>query len=192
MTEEHPLDLALAGRLLVATPGLRDPSFERSVVLLLEHGDDGAVGVVLNRPLDVPVHRVLPAWSEAAPPAVIFSGGPVEQEGALAVAVAKRAAQGEPVEGFRPVRGRLGLLDLDADPSLSLAGLDGLRVFAGYAGWGAGQLEDELAESSWYLVDSELDDLLSEAPHGLWRAVLRRQGGDLGMVSTWTEDPEQN
>jgi putative transcriptional regulator len=189
VTGPEPLDLSLAGRLLVATPGLRDPHFARAVVLVLDHDVEGAVGVVLNHPLDVPVHHVLPAWSQAAPPAVLFSGGPVEQEGALGVAVAKQATQ---PDGFRLVRGRLGLLDLDADPTLSLAGLEGLRVFAGYAGWGSGQLEDELGEGSWYIVDSLPDDLLSELPEELWRSVLRRQGGDLAMVSTWTEDPELN
>ncbi|MCU0265010.1 MAG: YqgE/AlgH family protein [Actinomycetia bacterium] len=178
----------LAGRLLVATPGLRDPNFVRTVVFLLEAAADGAVGVVLNRPSTVPVDTVLPGWAAAVTGhGVLHQGGPVGLEGALGVAL---AAEGS--AGFRPVLGGVGLLDLDTPQELVAGSLRALRVFAGYSGWGAGQLEDELAEGAWYVVDALPGDVFTDDPAGLWRAVLRRQGGDLALVSTWTDDPDLN
>jgi putative transcriptional regulator len=88
--------------------------------------------------------------------------------------------------------GSLGLIDLDAPPELLSAGLRGLRIFAGYAGWGGGQLDDELAEGAWYVVDSEPLDAFSAAPEELWRVVLRRQRGELAFLSTYPPDPSLN
>lgn len=188
-----PSGPTLAGRLLVATPQLRDPNFVRTVVLLLEASAEGAVGVVLNRPSEVPVESVLPHWADAVTGSgVLHQGGPVGLDGALGVAL----ADGRPV-GFRPVQpGRghlgLGLLDLDVPHERVADALHALRVFAGYSGWGAGQLEDELEEGAWYVVPAEPADVFTDEPQGLWRAVLRRQGGDLALVSTWTDDPDLN
>ncbi len=180
--------LSLAGRLLVATPGLTDPNFAGSVVLLLQHDDDGALGVVLNRPSQLAVAQVLPGWAaEVTGDPVLHQGGPVGLDGALAVALAPAAPA-----GFKPVAAGLGILDLDTPPEEVAQALLAMRVFAGYSGWGSGQLEGELGEGAWYVVDARVDDVFTDDPDGLWRAVLRRQGGDLGMVSTWTPDPELN
>lgn len=178
----------LVGRLLVATPELRDPNFVRTVVFLLEANDDGAVGVVLNRPSEVPVGSVLPGWvDEVTGRGVLHQGGPVGLDGALGVAVAR-----EGTAGFRPVHAGVGLIDLDTPPEVVAGALRALRVFAGYSGWGAGQLEGELADGAWYVVDAQPADVFTDDPDGLWRAVLRRQGGDLALVSTWTDDPDLN
>ena len=128
-------DVVLEGRLLVATPVLEDPRFRRTVVLLLDHGDDGALGVVLNRPSDVPVDDVLGPWGQVVVGTpVLWYGGPVSTDSALALAAPRRGV--EP-EGFRPVgTSGLGLVDLDEDPETVSASVSAVRVYAGYAGLG--------------------------------------------------------
>jgi putative transcriptional regulator len=186
------MTVRLAGRLLVASPGLGDPNFVRTVVLLVEHGPEGALGLVLNRPTEVEVGSVLPEWADSATdPTVLFQGGPVGLDGVLALGLLSTVEPtgGGPV-GWRPLDSALGLVDLD-EPSVQPF-LGGLRLFAGYAGWGADQLEAELAEGAWYVVDAWHADVLTARPERLWRSVLRRQGGDLAMVSSWTDDPSRN
>ncbi|MDP3890184.1 YqgE/AlgH family protein [Nocardioides sp.] len=179
------------GMLLVATPALLDPNFARTVVLLLDADEQGALGVVLNRPSPILVADVLGDWVEVvAEPEVLFRGGPVGADGALAVG-SLRDPDDAPV-GFRAVFDRIGMLDLDTPVALVEGTLDALRVFAGYAGWGAGQLESEIEEGSWYVVPAEPGDLGREDLTDLWRDVLRRQPGELAWVSTRPVDPEQN
>jgi putative transcriptional regulator len=183
---------SMTGRLLVATPKLEDPNFARSVVLLLDHDDDGALGVVISRPTTVPVADVLPGWSDLVTvPDVLFSGGPVATDSALAVAVLGGAGDDTPI-GWKPLYPGAGLVDLDAPPELLAGVLDGMRVFAGYAGWGAGQLEGEIDEGAWYVVSAEPGDLLDPDAERLWRKVLRRQAGELAFVHTCPLDPTHN
>jgi putative transcriptional regulator len=184
------------GLLLVATPQLEDPNFRRSVVLLVEHDiGGGTLGVVLNRPTEVPLDRVLPPWAGLATgPAVVFQGGPVALEHPLALA--RLPGEDEPL-GWRALDGgaevaRVGVVDLEAPPGLLAAELLQLRVFAGYAGWSAGQLRGEVEEGSWYLVPAEAGDVFADRPERLWQDVLRRQGGDLAFVSTFPDDPTLN
>ncbi|MEE1928100.1 YqgE/AlgH family protein [Streptomyces sp. TRM 70351] len=200
---------SLTGRLLVATPALTDPNFERAVVLLLDHDEQGSLGVVLNRPTPVHVGDVLEPWAAlAGAPGVVFQGGPVSLDAALGVAIVPGAAgngstgaasaaappgaQGASPLGWRRVHGAIGLLDLDAPPEVLAAELGFLRIFVGYAGWGPGQLEEEVAEGAWYVVDSEPGDVSSPDPERLWRAVLRRQRGALALVATYPDDPTLN
>ena len=180
-----------AGMLLVATPALLDPNFADTVVLLLDVDENGALGVVLNRPSGVPVAEVLEGWGEVvAEPEVLFHGGPVSTEGALAVALL-RTEDDVPV-GFREITGQLGLVDLDTPVELLDGSLQGLRIFAGYAGWGAAQLDGEIAEGSWYVVPSQPFDVFRIDPAELWRDVLRRQPGELSWHSTRPVDPDLN
>jgi putative transcriptional regulator len=186
----------LTGRLLVATPELVGPEFERTVILVLEHApQSGALGVVLNRPMGVPVVAELPGWAGCdvlAEPAVLFSGGPVEDDSVLVLALAHPGAE---LGGLRPVGSRLVVVPVSVAPDEAQRWSEGVRVFAGYAGWGRGQLEGELAAGYWYVVDSEPSDLVDAEPSRLWRAVLRRQRGVqslLALVATWTPDPELN
>ncbi len=177
--------------LLVATPVLLDPNFADSVVLLLDADGDGALGVVINRPSGVPVSQVLDGWGEVVDePETLFVGGPVSPEGALAVGLLRPGSE-EPA-GFRPIVGRLGLIDLDAPVEELDPALEGMRIFAGYAGWAAGQLEVEIDEGSWYVVPAEVPDVFRHDPAGLWRDVLRRQPGELAWTSTRPLDPELN
>ncbi|MGD0607512.1 MAG: YqgE/AlgH family protein [Streptosporangiaceae bacterium] len=195
--DEMPSEEALAGRLLVATPVLGDPNFRRTVVLIVEHeSEQGTLGVVLNRPTKVPVGQVLEPWTElATDPSVVFTGGPVAPTSALALAHVP--GTGEPVgwhplDGAAPAVARLGLVDLDAPPGLLAAAVTSLRVYAGYAGWSAGQLEAEIDEGAWYVVPAQPSDAFCPDPEQLWPAVLRRQGGELAYVATYPDDPSLN
>nr|WP_245750367.1 YqgE/AlgH family protein [Nocardioides terrae] len=177
--------------LLVATPALLDPNFADTVVLLLDVDGEGALGVVLNRPSPVTVAEVLGQWGTAVDePNVLFHGGPVGTDAALAVALLRDPAD-VPV-GFRSVNGSLGLLDLDTPAELLTGSLAGLRIFAGYAGWAPGQLEGEVEEGSWYVVPAEAPDAFRGDTTALWRDVLRRQPGELAWHSTRPADPDLN
>jgi putative transcriptional regulator len=187
--------LGLTGRLLVASPALVDPSFAGTVVLVVDADESGALGVVLNRPTEVEVEAVLPPWSGlcGAVPR-LFTGGPVSPETALAIGLLRtvpRVGEDEP-PGWRGVNGAVGLIDLDTDPPELAGVLAGMRVFAGYAGWSAGQLEAEIEADAWYVVDALYSDVLTADPERLWRTVLRRQAGPVALVSTWTPDPTRN
>ncbi|GAB2877393.1 YqgE/AlgH family protein [Nocardioides pacificus] len=185
------MDELRAGTLLVATPALIDPNFADTVVLLLDVGPEGALGVVLNRPTPVLVADVLEGWSDVVvEPEVLFRGGPVGTDGALAVG-RLRDAEDAPV-GFREVVGTLGMIDLDAPVELVDGSLSDMRIFAGYAGWGATQLQAEVDEGSWYVVPGEPDDAFRVDTTDLWRDVLRRQPGELAWHSTRPVDPELN
>jgi putative transcriptional regulator len=182
------------GRLLVATPRLVDPNFERGVVLLLDHDDSGSLGVVLNRPSPVPVRDILPGWEAlVAEPGVLFHGGPVAIESALAVASisSHQDPAGDPV-GFRRLFDQTGIVDLDTPTELLAGAVTGMRIFVGYAGWGDGQLAAEIEEGSWYVVPPERGDIYGASPGGLWTGVLRRQPGELAWVSTRPPDPTLN
>jgi putative transcriptional regulator len=185
-----------AGRLLVATPLLGDANFRRTVVLIVENEEvEGTLGVVLNRPTKVPVGRVLEQWTDlATDPSVVFRGGPVSPNSPLALALVP--GNDEPL-GWRaldgaPALARLGLLDLDAPAGLLAPAIKELRVYAGYAGWSPGQLEAEIDEGAWYVLPAEPGDVFAAQPDRLWRAVLRRQGGDLAFLATYPDDPGMN
>ena len=179
------------GRLLVATPTLEDPNFRRTVVLMLDHTEDGALGIVVNRPLDVDVSAVLPAWQPyTTAPGRLFQGGPVQLDSALGL-VAVPGDGDEPV-GVKRIVGSLGLIDLDTPPEIIVGGVAGLRIFAGYAGWSSGQLEGEITEGAWYVVESEPDDVFSLHPDTLWRRVLRRQNDQMAYLATYPDDPTLN
>lgn len=181
----------LTARLLVATPLLVEPTFDRTVILLIDHdSDNGALGVVLNRPATAAVVDVVPSVADlTTEPQVLFSGGPVSPSTALALGLARPGAA---PEGWTPVIAPIVTVDLDHDPALLAASLRTLRVFAGYAGWGPGQLEAEIAEGAWYVVDALPDDPFLTDPGTLWRAVLRRQGWPLAAVAVCPRDPTMN
>lgn len=189
---------ALTGYLLVATPRLVDPSFARRVILLLDHGEHGALGVVLNHPGGVDVEEVLPQWRIlTTPPREVFVGGPVARNALIGLArleepddVARRLPEGWRllVDGSTPI----GTFDLSADPADLVGEVSAVRLFSGYAGWDSGQLEAEIDEQSWYVLPAELRDPISADPEGLWRRVLKRQGGALAVVSGYPEDLTAN
>jgi putative transcriptional regulator len=178
------------GRLLVATPALEDPTFERAVVLVLDHDEEGALGVVLNRATGLPVGEDLGGWGElAAVPRVVFGGGPVEPTAVVALG---RSAAGVAPDGWSPILDRIRLVDLDADPVLAAADLEHVRVFAGYAGWAPGQLETEIDLGAWFTIDADPVDVFTDDPDGLWQRVLRRQPDELALFATFPADPTMN
>jgi putative transcriptional regulator len=181
--------VTLAGRLLVATPLINDPSFERTVVLLLAHGPDGAFGVVLNRPSDTPVAEVAPDWADrAAAPGVVFLGGPVGR-GSL-VALGRSPLVGAHTEAR--VIGDCAAVDLDEPPGHGPVDWAQIRIFAGSAGWAPRQLEDELDEGAWWVVDADAADVHASDPSGQWPEVLRRQRGEVAWFANHPEDPSAN
>lgn len=165
-----------------------DPNFVRSVLLVLEHTREGALGVILNRPSEVSVDTVLERWGDGvSTPGVFFSGGPVASESMIAL-VRGPAAD---AEGWVPLFADLGSIDLAASP-VDVPPLDDLRIFAGHAGWSPGQLDAELAQGGWLVVDAQPDDVFTAEPGGLWRAVLSRQHGRLAWYANAPADPSTN
>ena len=172
-----------AGRLLVASPLLVDPNFDLTVLLLLEHGPEGALGLILNRPSPLAVSDALSDWADvSAEPAVLFAGGPVERDALIALGRPDPGGEGGLVLGLHSV-------DLDSQPALVQAGgVSATRIFAGYAGWSPGQLDRELADEAWWVVDAEVDDVFTDEPDGLWTRVLRRAGGRLALYAHYPDD----
>lgn len=153
-----------------------DPNFSKSILVLLEWSDEGAFGLVLNRPTDVSVADHLPDWASlVAEPAVVHMGGPVQREIAIGLDVSK----GRPPS----------LIDLAGDHPETL---ERLRVFAGYAGWGPGQLDFELEEQAWHLAGWRPEDLAAGLGDELWRTVIRRQPGSVAFESTFPDDLSVN
>jgi len=172
-----------AGRFLVATPLISTPPFARSVVLLLEHDESGAIGVILNHDSGLPVEDVLPeAAALASDPANVFIGGPVGTDTAIALARAPRGSF------LRPAAlGTIGLVDPGAPPDNMTA----MRLFAGYAGWDPGQLEGEIAEKAWWVTLADIESTLGDTSD-LWRTAIRRSPGLTPLYSTYPRDPSTN
>lgn len=178
---------SLRGQLLVAGPGLADPNFWRTVVLVGEHSDEGALGVVLNRSSDTPVEEAVPELAMLAQGmGAVHVGGPVQPS-----AVVVLADFAEPGDAPALVVDSVGFLPSEVEPD-SLGELRRARVYVGYAGWGPGQLDEELEEGSWIVEPAVPDDVFTEDPEGLWSAVLRRKGGPFGLLATMPPDPSRN
>lgn len=173
----------LTGKLLVAAPALGDPNFLATVVLLIDRDAQGAIGVVLNDPTTLPVIDHVPEWAEAIlPPQVVFRGGPVEPDVAIAL------SRGPALQSDRTVIDGVHLVDLvgmqvTASPH---------RIFAGYSGWGRHQLEHELAREDWIVVEATAADVFTARPGDLWRTVLERRFGDLGVLRFFPRHPSLN
>jgi putative transcriptional regulator len=180
--------VSTAGRLLVATPPLVDPNFDRAVVYVVDHDHAGAVGVILNRPDDATLPEALDRWTQLlAEPTVLFRGGPVAPEALLALGLARDGTDQEQL-----IVGRMRSVDLSSDPTLLTAELRGLRVFSGYSGWGPGQLDGEIASGAWIVADANDNDLVDPTPDTLWRRVLARQTGRLAWLASVPDDLSAN
>ncbi len=182
------MDGSTAGRLLVATPTLLDPNFYRTVLLMIEHDQEGAVGVVLNREVDHPAGEHVPEWVDhLAEPRHVFIGGPVAPE--MAIGLAYRPTVEDPA--WPSVLDGIGTIDISEPPG-AISDVEELRVFAGYAGWGAGQLEFEIAAGSWFVLEARHDDVFTRDPAGLWRRVVRRQRSRVALYADHPFDPTTN
>jgi putative transcriptional regulator len=180
---------SLRGKLLLAGPTLKDPNFDRTVVLITEHTDEGAMGLVLNRPSEAVLDEAVPdlAWvADGDDP--VFVGGPVAPTGVIVL-----AEWNDPSLAVVRVEDDLGFVPGDAEDADALAAaIRRARVYAGHAGWGPGQLESELAEEAWIVEAPLRDELFSPEPEGLWSAVLRRMGREFALLSTMPPDPSLN
>jgi len=182
-----------AGTLLVSSTELVEPTFCRTVIYLIEHNEDGSLGVVLNRPSDTAVQNVLPAWApHAVRPQALFVGGPVKRDSALCLAVLQPGVDVDLVTGLRQVGGRVVMVDLDADPADLTPLLGGVRVFVGYAGWSAGQLDAELSRADWMVLPSLPSDVVMPGRVDVWARVLRRQPMPLALLATHPVDVDRN
>ncbi len=179
---------SLRGQLLIASPTLEDPNFERTVVLVTEHDDDGAMGLVLNRPAGTAVGEVAPELAllvDGEEP--VYLGGPVAEEAVIVLAEFE-----DPAEAAAPVMGSLGFLAAGSDEADISERLLRARVFAGYAGWGPGQLDEEVEAEAWILEPADPGDAFSADTTGLWGAVLARKGRDYALLATMPPDPSVN
>ena len=181
--DDGGMPISTRGRLLVASPDLVDPNFRRTVVLILTHDAEGAVGLVLNRPTDIAIGEALPRWADAtAPPACLYVGGPVQPDAAIGLGFGGTV-------GDDPVLGRNGRGgSRRSRPTRTTS----VRVFIGYAGWGPGQLDGELARDDWLVVDADVGDVSTATPATFWRDVLRRQRGRASLLAHAPDDPTLN
>lgn len=181
---------SLRGMLLLAAPALKDPNFDRTVVFIAEHSEDGAMGLILNRPSGAPVVEAIPdlEWVADSGAEHVFVGGPVAPNGVIVLAEWEDASQAVVL-----VDDDLGFVPGDAEDTDALAAaVRRGRVYAGHAGWGPGQLEDELEEEAWIVESPLRDELFSDDPEGLWAAVLRRKGREFALLATMPPDPSLN
>ena len=178
---------ALKGSLLVATPTLLDPNFRRTVVLLLEHTEEGAVGVVLNRPSETPTGQAIPDLAEVvADDDPVFIGGPVSPGSVIALGDHREA------DGLDVVCGTVAAVEFGTSPQELAEQVIRVRAFAGYAGWGSGQLEGEIEEEAWITAAALADDVFTPDPDGLWSQVLERMGNQFALLARMPDDPRMN
>lgn len=179
---------SLRGHLLVALPDLHDPNFRRTVLLIGEHGEEGAMGVVLNRPSPVTVSDAVPPLASLVnDDDLVYVGGPVQPQAIVVLGEFR-----DPAEASALVLGSIGFLPGEIENADDVASLSRARVFAGYAGWGPGQLEEEIGEASWVTEPALPEDVFTDEPLDLWSTVLRRKGGAFAVLASMPPDPSAN
>ncbi|MBJ7329330.1 MAG: YqgE/AlgH family protein [Solirubrobacteraceae bacterium] len=179
---------SLRGRLLIASPTLQDPNFARSVVLIAEHTAEGAMGVVLNRPMELEVAEASPVLAAlGTDDEHVFAGGPVQPNGVMVL-----AEFSPPAEPAVTIAERLGFVGAEDDLEAVADTVLRARVFAGHAGWAAGQLDSELEDEGWIVADLDPEDPFTDDPLALWSIVLERLGGSFALVARMPEDPSVN
>jgi putative transcriptional regulator len=179
---------SLRGQLLVAGPMLLDPNFHRTVVLITEHNDEGAMGLVLNRPTDVEVAEAAPELADLVEDgALVHAGGPVQPQAVIVLGEFE-----DPEAAGLLVEGDLGLLAAGVDLDSVAEAIRRARVFVGYTGWGAGQLESELERDDWITGPVARDDVFAHDPEALWSIVLARMGGRYALLARMPADPSVN
>jgi putative transcriptional regulator len=181
---------SLRGQLLIASPKIVDPNFRRVVVYMAEHTDDGAMGLVLNRPAETTVAEAVPdlEWLAGDGDAGVWVGGPVSTESVIVL-----AEFADPASAALIVDDDLGFVPAEIDDRETFAaGVRRTRIFAGHSGWGAGQLESELEEDSWIVEPARRTDVFTADPEALWSQVLRRKGREYVLLATMPMDPSLN
>jgi putative transcriptional regulator len=181
-------DGTLRGRLLIAGPTLPDPNFARTVVLMAEHGEEGAMGVILNRPATITVSEAVPDLVElTGDDEPVYVGGPVQQQAVIVL-----AEFDEPDLAGELILGDIGFAGAGSDFGELAGRVRRARIFAGCAGWAPGQLEAELERDDWIVGEVAPDDLFADDAGELWGTVLRRMGGNYALIATMPVDPSVN
>ena len=182
------MEESLAGQLLLASPALHDPNFSRTVVLISVHSEEGAMGVVLNRPSAVTVGEAVPQLGRAvAEREPVYVGGPVQPSSIVFLAEFL-----DPSPAGLLVVGRIGFPTPDADIDELTEATARRRVFAGFAGWGEGQLDEELDHGDWIAQPALPEDVFTDLPGELWSRVLTRKGGSYALIARMPPDPSVN
>jgi putative transcriptional regulator len=181
------MEESLRGKLLIASPSLVDPNFARTVVLITEHTEEGAMGVVLNRPSETAVDEVAPELGPVVDSEPVFIGGPVQPQALVVL-----AEFADPEAAAWIVADDVGFVAAQTEGDRLAAAVRRSRVYAGYSGWGAGQLEGELAEEAWIVESPLASELFPEEPAELWQDVLARKGGQFALIARMPDDPSLN
>jgi putative transcriptional regulator len=179
---------SVRGNLLIAGPTLGDPNFWRTVVLVVEHGDDGAMGLVLNRPSETTVGEAVPQLADLVDPDEdVLVGGPVQQSGVIVLAEFE-----DPADAALIAFADVGIVGTGSEVMEHPAGVRAARAFAGHAGWGPGQLDDEVQRGDWILEPARRSDAFTPEPTELWPRVLTRKGGSYALIARMPADPSLN
>jgi putative transcriptional regulator len=179
---------SLTGQLLLASPALHDPNFKRAVVLVSVHSEEGAMGVVLNRPSAVTVGEAVPQLEQTvAEEEPVYVGGPVQPSSIVFLAEFL-----DPTPAGLLVLGRIGFPAPDAGIEELTEATGRRRVFAGYAGWGEGQLDAEVQDGDWIAHTALPEDVFTDVPEELWSRVLTRKGGSYALIARMPADPSVN
>ena len=181
------MEESLRGKLLVASPALVDPNFARTVILITEHNEEGALGIVLNRPADARVAEVVPELAGVAEDGPVYVGGPVQPQALVVL-----AEFADPEAAAWIVVADVGFVAAEAEPELLERAVRRGRVYAGYSGWGAGQLDAELEIDSWIVEPPLPNELFPDDPQALWHDVLARKGGSYALIARMPDDPSLN
>jgi putative transcriptional regulator len=182
-------DESTRNRLLVSVPATGDLNFEQSVVYVIDHDADGAIGVILNRPGELESPEQLDLGVPEASPAVVFDGGPVSPDSMILLGRRRIEEEGR---GIAVVGGAVAVVTAAAVEEGEVSGIDVVRVYRGYAGWAPRQLDSELAAGTWVVLDALPDDVFCSEPHRLWRSVLSREGGRLASMARFPDEPGLN
>jgi putative transcriptional regulator len=178
----------LEGQLLIASPAMSDPNFARTVVAIANHDEDGALGIVLNRPSDTEVVDAVPELDGVMDAdEVVYVGGPVQPASIVVL-----AEFDDPAEAAYLVVGAIGLVSDSTGLDRLGAATARRRVYAGYTGWGPGQLEAELEREDWIVEPALAADVFDEEPGELWGRVLQRKGGQFRLLARMPLDPSVN
>ena len=176
------------GQLLIAGPSLIDPNFWRAVVLVVEHSEEGAFGLVLNRPSETSVGEAVPELDEMLDPTeALFIGGPVQPSSVVILGQFE-----DPGDAALLAFDDVGVLGAASSLEEMSVGVRSARAFVGHSGWGAGQLESELERGDWILEPARVEDAFASGARDLWSAVLTRKGGSYALVARMPQDPSLN
>lgn len=176
------------GKLLIAMPQLDDPNFRQTVVLICEHGDEGSLGVIMNRPTEITVSTLIDDFPSVSGTDCVYAGGPIAKNGMLIL-----CRGDQDYENHSVVDGVFVAKNIDALRVPGVLGPDGeVRCYLGYGGWGPGQLEAEIQSGAWSMISSDSTLIFDADPTVLWPQMMRRLGSNWAFYASMPPDPNLN